>query len=63
MQRVWQKMARPAAADLFALGAMLFKQLTGRRAFDRESRVVTLNAILHDEVPGLAVRRQASRLR
>ena len=40
-------------ADLFALGAMLFELLTGRRAFDRESRVETLNAILHDDVPAL----------
>jgi len=39
--------------DLFALGAMLFELLTGRRAFDRESRVETLNAILHDDVPAL----------
>ena len=38
-------------ADLFALGAMLFELLTGRRAFDRASRVETLNAILHDDVP------------
>ena len=37
-------------ADLFALGAILFERLTGRRAFDRESRVETLNAILHDDV-------------
>ena len=40
-------------ADLFALGAMLFELLSGRRAFDRESRVETLNAILHDDVPAL----------
>ena len=40
-------------ADLFALGAMLFELLTGRRAFDRESRVETLNAVLHDDVPAL----------
>ena len=40
-------------ADLFALGAMLFELLTGRRAFDRQSRVETLNAILHDDVPVL----------
>jgi Tol biopolymer transport system component len=39
--------------DLFALGAMLFELLTGRRAFDRESRVETLNAVLHDDVPAL----------
>jgi Tol biopolymer transport system component len=40
-------------ADLFALGAILFEMLTGRRAFDRDSRVETLNAILHDDAPGL----------
>jgi eukaryotic-like serine/threonine-protein kinase len=40
-------------ADLFALGAMLFELLSGRRAFDRASRVETLNAILHDDVPAL----------
>jgi serine/threonine protein kinase len=38
-------------ADLFAVGAILFELLTGRRAFDRGSRVETLNAILHDEAP------------
>ena len=40
-------------ADVFALGAVLFELLTGRRAFDRESRVETLNAVLHDDVPAL----------
>jgi hypothetical protein len=40
-------------ADLFALGAILFELLSGHRAFDRESRVETLNAILHDDVPAL----------
>jgi eukaryotic-like serine/threonine-protein kinase len=40
-------------ADLFALGAMLFELVTGRRAFDRDSRVETLNAVLHDDVPAL----------
>ena len=50
-------------ADLFALGAMLFELLTGRRAFDRESRVETLNAILHDDVPALGAAAATSRLR
>jgi serine/threonine-protein kinase len=40
-------------ADLFALGAILFELLTGGRAFDRDSRVETLNAILHDDPPAL----------
>ena len=42
-----------ARADLFALGAILFELLSGRRAFDRDSRVETLNAILHDDAPSL----------
>ena len=40
-------------ADIFALGAILFEMLTGRRAFDRPSQVETLNAILHDDPPPL----------
>ena len=40
-------------ADLFALGVILFELLTGRRAFDRDSRIETLNAILHDDPPPL----------
>jgi serine/threonine protein kinase/Tol biopolymer transport system component len=40
-------------ADIFALGAILFEMLTGRRAFDRPSQVETLNAILHDDLPPL----------
>jgi eukaryotic-like serine/threonine-protein kinase len=40
-------------ADLFALGVILFELLTGRRAFDRDSHVETLHAILHDDPPPL----------
>ena len=40
-------------ADVFALGAVLFELVTGRRAFDRASRFETLNAVLNDDVPAL----------
>jgi serine/threonine-protein kinase len=36
-------------ADVFALGAILFELLTGRRAFDRQSRSETLEATLLDD--------------
>jgi serine/threonine-protein kinase len=38
-------------SDLFALGAILFEMLTGRRAFSKESPVETMMAVLQDE-PG-----------
>jgi serine/threonine-protein kinase len=38
-------------ADLFALGAILFEMVTGRRAFAREHTVDTLHAILHEAPP------------
>jgi serine/threonine protein kinase len=44
-------------ADLFALGAILFEILAGRRAFAREHTVETLHAILHEPPPELLEQR------
>ena len=41
-------------ADVFALGAILLELLTGRRAFQRESRIDTLHASLHEDPPLLS---------
>jgi serine/threonine protein kinase len=38
-------------ADLFALGAILYEILSGRRAFQAASAVETMHAILRDEPP------------
>ena len=40
-------------ADIFALGAILYEILTGKRAFKRDSSVETMNAILKEEPPEL----------
>ena len=40
-----------ARADLFALGAVLYEMLAGRRAFHRETAADTLTAILTDDPP------------
>ena len=37
------------ASDQFAVGAILYEMLTGRHAFRRESRLETLEAIIHEE--------------
>jgi len=41
-------------ADLFALGAILYEMLSGRRAFRRASAIETLNAILKEDPPDLS---------
>jgi Tol biopolymer transport system component len=43
-----------ARADLFALGCVLYELLSGRRAFQGESGIDTLHAILRDEPAPLA---------
>ena len=40
-------------SDIFALGAILYEILTGKRAFKRDSSVETMNAILKEEPPEL----------
>ncbi len=40
-------------SDIFSFGAILYEMLAGRRAFQRDSSVETMNAILKDEPPEL----------
>ena len=40
-----------ARSDLFAVGAIVYEMLTGRRAFRRETKVQTMNAILSEDPP------------
>jgi len=51
-----QAAGRPAdyRADQFALGATLYEMATGRQAFQRDSVVQTLNAIIEHDPPSLA---------
>lgn len=48
--------AEPAtpAADLFALGAILFEMLTGRHAFPGSSVLEVAHAVMHEQPPALA---------
>jgi serine/threonine-protein kinase len=41
--------------DVFALGALIYEMLSGRRAFAGPSSVDTLHAILHDDPPAVDV--------
>lgn len=40
-------------SDIFSFGVMLYEMLSGRRAFQRDSAVETLNAIIKDDPPAL----------
>jgi Tol biopolymer transport system component len=41
-------------SDIFAFGAVLYEMLSGRRAFQRDTPVETMTAILRDDVPEMA---------
>ena len=41
-------------SDIFSLGAVLYEMLSGRRAFEHDTAVETMTAILKDEPPGMA---------
>ena len=43
-----------ARSDLFSLGAVLYEMTTGARAFNRDSAVETMTAILRDPLPNPA---------
>src|SRR6202012_4287854 len=40
--------------DIFALGAILYEMLTGRRAFQRSTSAETMTAILNEDPPSIA---------
>jgi serine/threonine protein kinase/tetratricopeptide (TPR) repeat protein len=46
--------AAEAAADVFALGCVLYEMVSGRRAFERDTPADTVAAILHAPVPDLS---------
>ena len=45
-----------ARTDLWALGAILYEMVTGRRAFEGESQVSLIGNIMNAEPPALATR-------
>jgi len=50
-----QAQGRPvdARSDVFSLGAVLYELLSGRRVFERDSMLDTLNAVVRDAPPAL----------
>ena len=46
--------------DIFALGAILYEMLTGKRAFQRSTSAETMTAILNDDPPSISQIVQAS---
>ena len=48
-------MPADARSDVFSLGTVLYELLSGRRVFERESMLDTLNAVVRDEPPPLRV--------
>jgi serine/threonine protein kinase len=45
--------ASDARSDIFSFGAVLYKMLTGKRAFKRDTAAETMTAILREEPPEL----------
>ena len=44
-----------ARADIFALGAVIYEMITGRRAFDGDTAVDVIASVLHDDPPELSL--------